>query len=235
MKFLSSPYRVKICGIRSHRDIEVISQGMPDAAGFIVGALHPTPDAVTPGFVKEAKRILPQSVRPVLVTHLTTAEEILRLTDETAVLIVQLHGFITPRETERLAAKAPYLTLIKAIHANRADSVASVSIYQDLVDAILLDTAWGNCVGGTGRTHNWKVSAKIVKTTKIPVILAGGLNPENVESAIRQVRPSGVDVNSGVEDQEGNKDLQKVLSFIERSRSVLSGLSPGISERFLTE
>ncbi|MEM3423739.1 MAG: phosphoribosylanthranilate isomerase, partial [Nitrososphaeria archaeon] len=74
-------------------------------------------------------------------------------------------------------------------------------------------------LGGTGLTHDWEISAEIVKTVKIPVILAGGLTPDNVKKAIKKVKPFGVDVNTGVKDSNGYKDPEKVKLFVKVAKN----------------
>ncbi|MGB9711273.1 MAG: phosphoribosylanthranilate isomerase [Thermodesulfovibrio sp.] len=212
------PYQVKICGIRSAQDLKVVSEAKPDAVGFIVGARHYTPDEVSPNFVRFAIELLPEEIIPVMVTHVTTAKEALDLLDQTGCKVVQLHGNIPPEEVYFLMKKAPELTVIKAFHANIAESLVLISLYTGLVDAIILDTASDGRVGGTGKTHDWKVSARISQGLTVPLILAGGLNPDNVSLAIEQVAPHAVDVNTGVEDEEGNKDIRKTRDFIKKAR-----------------
>ena len=82
------------------------------------------------------------------------------------------------------------------------------------VDAILLDTQSGDRIGGTGQVHDWAISRRIVEALDSRVLLAGGLRPDNLAAAIEQVQPFGVDVNSGVEFQNGEKDPEKVAAFV---------------------
>jgi phosphoribosylanthranilate isomerase len=96
--------------------------------------------------------------------------------------------------------------------------------YAEVADAILLDSRTADRLGGTGRTHDWAVSARIVAAlVPLPAYLAGGLTPGNVAAAIARVRPAGVDVNSGVEDAAGRKDPARLRAFIAAARSALSG------------
>ena len=88
----------------------------------------------------------------------------------------------------------------------------------------MLDTRTADRLGGTCRTHDWSVSARIVvAVAPLPVYLAGGLQPENVAEAVARVRPAGVDVNSGVEDAGGRKDAAKMRAFVDRARAALLG------------
>jgi phosphoribosylanthranilate isomerase len=89
-------------------------------------------------------------------------------------------------------------------------------------DALVLDSRTADRLGGTGRTHDWSVSARIVSAVAPrPVYLAGGLRPENVAEAVARVRPAGVDVNSGVEDASGRKDMAKMRAFVDRAGAAL--------------
>ena len=91
-------------------------------------------------------------------------------------------------------------------------------------DALVLDTRTAERLGGTGQTHDWSVSARIVEAVApVPIYLAGGLRPENVAEAVARVRPAGVDVNSGVEDASGRKDTAKMRAFVDRARAGLLG------------
>ena len=92
--------------------------------------------------------------------------------------------------------------------------------FEAIVDAYILDTInlVENKVGGTGMTHDWSISSEVVKKTNLPIILAGGLNPDNVATAIETVRPFCVDVNSGVKDSRGFKEPKKLLAFINNAK-----------------
>jgi phosphoribosylanthranilate isomerase len=115
----------------------------------------------------------------------------------------------------------PGIAVVQVVHVNGPESVEEARLIADEVDAILLDS--GNQalpvkeLGGTGRTHDWKVSAQIREAVDIPVFLAGGLNPENVSKAIEQVRPFGVDVCTGVRT-DGKLDRQKLSAFMSAIR-----------------
>jgi len=122
---------------------------------------------------------------------------------------------------ERLRHRLPNVKIFKSVSVISADSVAYPEAFKKLVDGFVLDSinvATGQ-VGGTGKTHDWSVSREIVmRYPDIPIILAGGLNSENVRSAIEQVRPFGVDVNSGTKAPDGFKDLRKMEAFIAQAK-----------------
>ena len=113
------------------------------------------------------------------------------------------------------------MNLIKVIHVNNQDIIESVLEASALYNSILLDSKFGNSQGGTGVTHDWNLSRNIVNSiSSTPVILAGGLNVDNVERAIDTVKPYAVDVSSGVESRIGIKDHDKIKLFIEKAKRV---------------
>jgi phosphoribosylanthranilate isomerase len=118
---------------------------------------------------------------------------------------------------ERLRGRLPHLKIFKSVSVISADSVAYPEAFAQLVDGFVLDSInlATDQVGGTGKTHDWSVSRQIVmRYPEIPSILAGGLNSENVRSAIEQVHPFGVDVNSGTKAPDEFKDPRKIEAFI---------------------
>ncbi len=110
--------------------------------------------------------------------------------------------------------------IVKSLHANHPQTYQIVKLFEDYVDAFIVDTAnlQEGQVGGTGLTHDWNISQSIVKQTKCKVILAGGLNADNVADAIRKVHPFGVDANSGLKNQQGFKDKKKTSDFISQAK-----------------
>jgi phosphoribosylanthranilate isomerase len=110
------------------------------------------------------------------------------------------------------------------VHVTGEDAVGHALAYAAVADALVLDSRTADRLGGTGLTHDWSVSARIVAAVApLPVYLAGGLTPENVAEAVARVRPAGVDVNSGVEDADGRKDAAKMRAFVDRARAGLPG------------
>ncbi len=103
------------------------------------------------------------------------------------------------------------------------DALATLEQWSPYVEQFVLDTYHPQQLGGTGATHDWERAAALCAHAPKPVILAGGLTPENVADAVRQVRPAGVDVSSGVEAQPGRKDLQKVQAFLQHAKRAWGG------------
>ena len=211
--------RVKVCGNRSKEDLEISLAMGADAVGFIVGIRHRSEDAISPELAAELLGFVPIFVTSVLVTHLITASEILDTHDQVPTQAIQLHDDIPVDEILALRNRLPHVALIKAIGIVDESSIDAAHHVEPLVDALLLDSRTSDRIGGTGRVHDWSVSRRIADTARVPVILAGGLTPENVHSAIEAVRPYGVDANSGLELPDGRKDPTRVRDFVIRAKS----------------
>ena len=156
-----------------------------------------------------------------MVTHIEESEKIVSLARFIGVTIIQLHGDSAPEDALYIKQELPHIKLIKALHVVGRSSINRGRKFLHAVDAILLDTVnlGTGQVGGTGETHDWNLSCEIVASYDRPVILAGGLNPENVQQAIEKVRPFGVDVNSGVKGEDGFKDYRKLKDFIRNAKN----------------
>lgn len=159
-----------------------------------------------------------------LITYLDRADAIVDLCRRLGVGMVQLHGDVAADEVARLRKAAPELRIIKSlvVRVDNADALAdAVENFAPLVDAFITDTfdPETGASGATGRTHDWQVSCVLVERSPKPVILAGGLTPQNVRDAIRTVRPAGVDVHTGVEGTDGRKRRDLVESFVSEARA----------------
>jgi phosphoribosylanthranilate isomerase len=193
----------------------------------LVGQRHNSQDFISAGIARDISRALPPSVEAVLVTHIEDIDELERLLQQSGITTVQLHSEIASSSVERLRGRLPDVKIFKSVHVISADSVAYPEAFEKLVEGFVLDSinvATGQ-LGGTGKTHDWSVSRQIVmRYPEIPIILAGGLNSENVRSAIEYVHPFGVDVNSGTKGSDGFKDARKMREFIlEAKRSDATG------------
>lgn len=172
----------------------------------------------------EIVRGLPPDVRGVLITYLDRAEEIVSLCRELGVRTVQLHGEVSDDQLHTVRKLAPELAIIKSLVVGLHAEAVMERMVQDfapLVDAFITDTfdPETGAAGATGRTHDWQISRRLVRLSPRPVILAGGLTPENVTSAIEQVRPAGVDAHTGVEDADGRKSRAKVAQFVAQAKA----------------
>jgi phosphoribosylanthranilate isomerase len=212
---------VKICGIRRQEDALLAAELGADAIGLLVGQRHNSPDFISATVAMDIARALPPSVEAVLVTHVEDVDEIERLLQQSEITTIQLHSEIAPSSVEGLRGRLPHLKIFKSVSVISADSVAYPEAFEQLVDGFVLDSinVPTNQVGGTGKTHDWSVSRQIVmRYREVPIILAGGLNSENVRSAIERVHPFGVDVNSGTKAFDGFKDPRKIEAFIVQAK-----------------
>jgi phosphoribosylanthranilate isomerase len=200
---------VKICGITSLEDAQAAADAGADALGFVF--YPPSPRYVTP---EQAGRII-QTLPPFVTTVGLVVDVALDTVNDLAARCgldrIQLHGRETPEFCHQVTRP-----VIKAIRIKNAQSLTPMPDYN--VSAYLLDAyVEGALPGGTGASFSWGLAAQ----AKLygPVILAGGLTPENIEAAIAQIRPYGVDVSTGVERAPGIKDHQKVRQFIARAKA----------------
>ena len=160
----------------------------------------------------------------VAITYQSTAEDIVDFMDYLGASLVQLHGDIASQELAKLKRLRPHLTVIKSLVIGKQPFEELVDTLQRLsafVDAYITDTfdpATG-ASGATGKLHDLQVSRRLVELATKPVILAGGLTPENVREAIKFVAPAGVDAHTGVEGAAGHKDPEKVRRFEAEARA----------------
>jgi phosphoribosylanthranilate isomerase len=167
-------------------------------------------------------------VRRLAVTHLETAREVLDLADQIGVDTIQLHGLMAPEDVAEVKALARGRRVVRAVHVVNDHGVAAALDLRGLCDAVVLDSRTVDRLGGTGQTHDWSISRQIRDALgenaedAVPVILAGGLTPENVRDAVSAVRPYAVDVNSGVEDVSGDKDPSLCSAFVSSARRSLA-------------
>lgn len=167
----------------------------------------------------------------VLITYLSDPFEILRLCQTLGTGKVQLHGEIALSQLHKLREIAPQLFVIKSLivkPGNFTHLESQVKQFASLVDAFITDThdPLTGANGATGRTHDWRISRRLVEISTRPLILAGGLNAANLRSAILQVRPAGVDVHTGVEDASGRKSARKVAAFVAEARAAFALAEP---------
>jgi phosphoribosylanthranilate isomerase len=132
-------------------------------------------------------------------------------------------GFLSPANVARLKARLPNSRIMRSIPVSGKQSLAIARDYAEIVDFLLLDSyrAADRQIGGLGTTHDWSISRCIVEQVRVPVILAGGLGPDNVADAIRSVRPAGVDSKTKTDrDDSHGKDIERVRRFHAAARAV---------------
>jgi phosphoribosylanthranilate isomerase len=200
--------KVKVCGMTNLKDALVAVEEGADAVGFIF--YKKSPRSVTMKLVREIVLELPPFVDTVGVFVDETAEQINKITDYCNLDMVQLHGDESPTFCKRIRRR-----VIKAFRVKDMQSVKKLSNYQ--VSGFILDTFSESLHGGTGKVFDWNLALPAKKFG--PVIMAGGLTPNNVQQAVRQIRPYGVDVCSGVESEPGIKDHKKVRAFLNNAKA----------------
>ena len=206
--------KVKICGNRSLEEILMAARSGADAIGLIVGARHHTEDDLDSDTAAKLLQATPIFTSSVLVTHCLSAEEILNIYKQVPTTTIQLHDDIAIDQVNIIRQRLPGVPLIKAIHVEDETALEEARVFAHFADALLLDSRTEDRIGGTGHVHDWSISSRIVSSVEKPVMLAGGLTPQNVVEAIKQVKPYGVDVNSGVEFSDGRKNPDKIKDFI---------------------
>lgn len=205
--------RVKICGITNAEDAFSAARCGADAVGVVN--------------IKESKRYVSLkgaedifSAIPIFVTRVVVAapkclDDILAI-EEIGADCVQLHGRCSLEFMKEIAENSRLRT-IKTIAAQEG-CIEEAKKFSRIADAILLDTKIEGTFGGTGRVHDWTISRRVVESISVPVILAGGLTPENVAHAAAFVKPYALDVSSGVESSSGKKDEKKIVEFITKAK-----------------
>ena len=201
--------RIKVCGITGKEDARAAVAAGADGLGFIF--VKQSPRLVDPDIVRAVTAELPPFVNSIGVfcdEEIEVVEEIINYCHLT---LVQLHGAESPEYCKSVSCP-----VIKSFSVHPETESQELAAYSEVASGFLLDTYHKDMAGGTGMVFDWKLVEQIQPPG--PVILAGGLNPENVGDAIRLVKPFAVDVNSGVEYQPGRKDTDKLKSFANEVR-----------------
>ncbi len=165
-----------------------------------------------------------------LITYLDDPRSIAALCGRLGCAGVQLHGPIGDGQVAGLRALKPGLQVVKSLIVrddNLAELETCVAVFAPHVDGFITDTfdPVSGASGATGRTHDWDISRRLVELSPRPVILAGGLTPENVAQAIEAVRPAGVDAHTGVEGEHDRKDPDRVRAFVAGSGDAFAALA----------
>jgi phosphoribosylanthranilate isomerase len=198
--------RIKVCGLTRREDVAFCLQHNVDRVGFVFA---PSPRRIGLEQLDSLLEVVPAQypwVAVVVNAENALVEQLL----QRGCAHLQFHGTEEPAWCARWRARA---TVMKALPLRSAADLCAAQRYEDYVDELLLDGARP----GAGATFDW---SWLAQKPRLPFFLAGGLGPDNVEQAVRQVRPWGVDVSSGVERGAGLKDPEKIRLFVERTRSV---------------
>ena len=208
--------RVKICCMASIEEAALCAELGVDLVG-LVGPMPSGAGIVSPQKCREISDHAAPWVTPVLLTSSETAQDIRTDVEDANVRVVQLVRHVEPSVHRELALTIPHVRRFQVIHVEDGSALDLVEVYAGLVDAFLLDSGRPSAaeLGGTGRVHDWEISAEFVRRSPLPVFLAGGLKPENVAEALRKVRPFGLDICSGVRTSEDRLDHAKLRAFMD--------------------
>jgi len=201
--------RIKVCGITEPEDARIAVAAGADGLGFIF--VPQSPRHIDPDMVRKITRELPPLVDAVGVFVDEEMEVVEEIMQYCCLSFIQLHGSETPDYCEKISCR-----VMKSFSIGQATKSEDFAPYAEAVSGFLLDTLHKDMAGGTGQTFDWQLLEHIKPPG--PFVLAGGLTPDNVGDAIRQVKPFAVDVNSGVEYQPGRKDPDKLRSFVQAVR-----------------
>jgi phosphoribosylanthranilate isomerase len=209
---------VKVCCMQNEDEVCLAAE----AGATHVGLVGPMPSGPGPIPDEEIARIAasaPDTVTTVLLTSRTGAAEIVAHVMATGVDAVQIVQAVPASVRHSVRQALPGVQIFQVVHVEGLAALAEAREAAKGTDYLLLDSGRPSAavaeLGGTGRTHDWSVSAKIVRTSAIPAFLAGGLNPENVAKALAAVEPAGVDLCSGIRGGDGRLDPLRLGLFME--------------------
>jgi phosphoribosylanthranilate isomerase len=218
--------RIKICGITQLDQGHAIAQLGATMLGFI--CVPSSPRYVPSEKISNILNNLPKSIQTIGVFANTSIEQIYQIVLETGLTGVQLHGNESPDFCDRLRQMLPQIELIKALRIKCSATLLQTQDYFNSIDALLLDAYHPQHLGGTGKTLDWNSLQQF--SPSCSWFLAGGLTPDNIQEALQQLKPDGIDLSSGVERSPGDKDLEKVKQLFDRLKtfSLNSNLIPRI-------
>lgn len=202
--------RAKVCGLTNEADVDAAVDAGADALGFIVDVDVDTPREITPAKAEALIESVPPFVTTTLVTMPDSAAQAVTLAELVGADAIQTHGL--PPEDIAVVIADFHGAVVPAVSTDEVEEYANVG------HALLVDTPSDGGGGGTGETHDWGATRAATAEVDRPVVLAGGLTPENVTDAIAAVDPYAVDVASGVEQEGGVKDHDAVRAFVNRAR-----------------
>jgi phosphoribosylanthranilate isomerase len=208
---------VKICGVTNEDDALLAVAMGADAIGFVFA---PSPRQVHPEVVRDILKRLPHDTLTIGVFRNETPERVIDIVGRTGLKGAQLHGGETAEDLRLVRLRVPFV--IQALPAGDA-RLAGAGIGPERADVVLVDSP----EPGSGNVFDWSLAEGAPDGVRL--LLAGGLNPDNVEQAIRKVRPWGVDSASGTEASPGKKDATKVRLFVARAKEAGMALEEGWS------
>jgi phosphoribosylanthranilate isomerase len=208
--------RVKICGLTSRDDLNLAVDAGADALGFVTDVPVDSPREIDSGTAAELVAAAPPFVTTTLVLMPESPTHAVSLARTIQPDVLQLHCEFDAEELQfvRAEASTKLVVAVDATDPERARDIDAVA------DAVLVDSTTDEGAGGTGETHDWDATRELATDLDSPLVLAGGLTPENVAEAVTTAGPYGVDVASGVESSDGVKDADAVRSFVRAVRRI---------------
>jgi phosphoribosylanthranilate isomerase len=205
--------RIKICGITQAHQAEAIANLGATALGFV--CVRQSPRYVLPEQIRAMVTVPTDRVGVFVDASVEEIENVVAIAQLTA---AQLHGNESPQFCQSLRAALPHLEIIKAFRVRSAETLEQTRLYENVVDALLLDAYHPHVtnpglLGGTGTSFDWNLLKHF--RPSCPWLLAGGITPDNVQDAL-QVQPDGIDLSSGVEISPGDKDLVSVARLFDK-------------------
>lgn len=208
--------RIKICCIASIEEANIAIEEGADALG-LVARMPSGPGPITDKEIAAITVLTPPPISTFMLTAEIIAKNISKHIETTNPTTVQIVSHISKEESAELAKLQPNIRRVQVIHVEDKAALDLIPIYSPHVHAFLLDSGRPSAeipeLGGTGRTHDWSISRAFVEESPLPVFLAGGLRPDNVQIAINEVQPFGIDLCSGVRTN-GKLDRHKLRRFI---------------------
>jgi len=216
MRAQQAAIRIKICCIGSVEEAELAIRYGVSAVG-LVSHMPTARGVISDDKIAEIAARVPQGVQSFLLTSRTEPSAIVAHHRLTRTDVLQLVDRVSPETLGVLRRELPGIQLVRVVHVTGPAALAEARLVEPFCDALLLDSGQPDAprreLGGTGRIHDWSISAEIVSSCSTPVYLAGGLSPENVREAIRKVRPFGVDVCSGLRPR-GHLEEELLARFV---------------------
>lgn len=214
------PVNVKICGVTNEIDAQIVVKAGADAIGVIMGEPL-SPRSLTIKKAGQIMKCISSPITKVVVTPCNEIDQLMKIQWEVNPDVIQLQKEIDPKVLERIINELADIKFVGVLPIEKnsrfVDLLPKIESLENIVDAINFDSiAQNGRIGGSGNTHNWELSKQIRDYIyPKPVILAGGLTPQNVSHAVEIVHPWGVDVASGVEyNKNGRKNPELISEFI---------------------
>ena len=219
--------KIKICGISEEKHVDLLIKEGVDCIGVVVN-VPKSPRNVDVKKSLSLKKLIPPSISFVCVTIPKSVSSVINLENSLQPDVLQLHSLEDEsffKEIKENIKSKLVLGLPVDKDGNSKvigkDPIESAKVLSKYCDALLVDSYSEKTIGGSGITSDFEIAKKVKTAIKIPLILSGGLNPENISNAIKHVRPHAVDVSSGVESSPGIKDEQLIINFIKNAKKVV--------------